>query len=254
MVSTHIQSLESLVQECANITNPLLQVAEQSCLTKHEVSTEEKLPKNTMKVSEELEENSATCPNNDSQLPGCIINLEIGTNKDGKKEINPEEVTRLVFDTHTDNHHVLTSEDGDGSCADDLQKQLGAKKTSHCNLERCHESSQEEPSGTKGELIEVAKESALGLPVRKKRRMGICGLTKKERSHFLQTEKREIGHKGGERAAKQLCINIARLVAQEVAITPDPSLSSPLSIPVDSATVQSKAETKQKSSHCGIAR
>lgn len=205
-----------------------------------------------MKASEEEKEKSANYPNNDSQLQGCIINPENDTNKDGKEELNLQEVTRLVSHACTDQHQVLTSEEGDGSCAAPLEKKLGAMKNSQCYLERNHESSQEEPSHMcMDDFKEITKEPALGLPVRKKRRMGMCGLTEKERSHFLQTQKRENGHNGVERVEKQICNNTADLVAQEEIISPAPLLFSPLSIPVDSVTLQGKAEIKLQSSHCG---
>ncbi|XP_029008751.1 uncharacterized protein LOC114856953 isoform X2 [Betta splendens] len=216
VVRTHVQSLESPLQECATITSHLLQAAEQSCPTKHDAFTEEKQAENKMEAPDELKENPATCPNQDPQPQGCIINLENGV---GKKEIQPEKVTVLVSDTLTDHQQVLTAEDADGFCVDALEKQLDAKTTSYCNLESRHESSQDKPSQV---CVDDFRDVALGLPVRKKRRMGMCGLTEKERSYFLQTQKRENGHSEVE-VEKQLCNNAVDPVAQDDTVTPAPS-------------------------------
>lgn len=250
MVIAPPQCLQSPVQECAPVTNRLDQTAEQSYLIKPDDSSEETHAGKVVKASEGQEENSATTVNNDAQLQGFIINPENDTNKDGKEEINPQEPTTSPSQAYAD--QVITSDEYDRSCAAILEEQLGAKKNSQCNLERNHETSQEEPSSMcMAEVKEVTKESTVGLPARKKRRMGMCGLTEKERSHFLQTQKRENGQNGAERIEKQLHKNTADLVAQEQIISPAPLSSSPLSVPVDSVTVKGKVEIKLQSSHCG---
>lgn len=80
--------------------------------------------------------------------------------------------------------------------------------------------------------------------------MGMCGLTEKERSHFLQTRKRENGQNGPEIVEKQICNNAADFEAQEEVISSPPFPSSPPT-PVGSVTEQNKAEIKLQRSQCG---
>lgn len=244
MVIASPQCLQSTVQECAPVINRLDQTSEQSYLIKPDDSSEETHAEQVVKASEGQEENSTTTINNDAQLQGFKENHEQDTNRVGKEEVNPQEATRSQSQTYT--CQVITSEEYDQSCAATLEKQLGAQKNNQCNLERNRESSQE-PS--MAEVKEVTKESTVGLPARKKRRMGMCGLTEKERSHFLQTQKRENGQNGAESVEKQPHTT-ADHVAQEQIIPPAPLSSSPLSVQVDSVTVQGEVEIKLKSSHC----
>ncbi|KAM7008938.1 uncharacterized protein LKV04_000994 [Tautogolabrus adspersus] len=95
----------------------------------------------------------------------------------------------------------------------------------------------------------TTKEAAAGLPAKKKRRMGTCGLTEKERSHFLQTQKRENGQKEPERVETQIDNNTADLVAQEEILSTHVLLSS-ISIPVGSESEQNEAAIKLQSPNC----
>lgn len=236
------------MQECAIVTNQLDQLAEQSYLPKQGDSTEEQHAEKTVKSCEGQEEHPATTINNDSQLQSFIIHPKNDTNKGGKKEIDLQDITR----SSSDQHGVLSSEEVDASCAAGLEEQRDAKKNSQCNLGKNHETNQEEQSNMcMADVEEVTKESTVGLPARKKRRMGMCGLTEKERSHFLQTQKRENGQNGAERIEKQPCHNTADVEAKKGIISTALSFSSALSHPVDSVTFQDKTEIKLQSSHCG---
>lgn len=239
------------MQECAPVTNQLNQTEEQSYLNKPDDSIEETRAEKVVKASEGQEINSTTTINSDAVGPqGFIMNPENDTNKDGKEEINPQDASRSPPQTYTD--QVITSEESDQTCATTLKEQLDAKKNSQRHLQRNDKTSQEEPSNVcMAEDGEVTKESTVGLPARKKRRMGMCGLTEKERCHFLQTQKRENGQIGAERIEKQFHNNTADLVAQEQIISPDPVWSSPLSIPEEGVTEQGKAEINLQSKHCG---
>ncbi|XP_056264481.1 break repair meiotic recombinase recruitment factor 1-like [Pseudoliparis swirei] len=144
----------------------------------------------------------------------------------------------------TDQLQVLQiSQEGDAAA---LEDQPGAEENSECNFEKNQDVSQEEPSDVgMTDVKETTKETAAGIPAKKKRRMGMCGLTERERSHFLQTQKRENGQTGPERVGKQICNNSAELAAQEEVI------SSVSSVPVGNVTEQEKAEMQLESSHCG---
>lgn len=239
------------------ILTPQHQAAEQSCLTKLDPASEEKRTEATnvmVKAFEGQEETTVTNP--DKQLEGCRVDHDNDAKKSGKdkEEITAED--RPPSQTCTDQLQVFlpNSEEVDGSCAATLEEQLGAKENSQCNLERNQETSQEELSNVyMADIKEIRKEAAAGLPAKKKRRMGMCGLTEKERSHFLQTQKRENGQKGPERVEKQICNNTADFEAQEEMISTPPLPSSPSSppIPVGSVTEQNEAEITLQSSQCG---
>ncbi|XP_070684504.1 FK506-binding protein 5-like [Pempheris klunzingeri] len=95
------------------------------------------------------------------------------------------------------------------------------------------------------DVKDVTKEAAVGLPAKKKRRMGMCGLTEKERSHFLQMQKRENGQSGQETVEKYICNYTADPVA------PEEIISSPPSLPIPVGSVTDEAEIKLQSSPCG---
>lgn len=190
----------------------------------------------SVKAFEEKEETTVTNPSNDSQLKGLKVDADNDANKSGKDK---EEMTAC-----TDQLQVLQiSQEGDAAA---LEDQPGAEENSECNFEKNQDVSQEEPSDVgMTDVKETTKETAAGIPAKKKRRMGMCGLTERERSHFLQTQKRENGQTGPERVGKQICNNSAELAAQEEVI------SSVSSVPVGNVTEQEKAEMQLESSHCG---
>ncbi|XP_051241096.1 uncharacterized protein LOC127354861 isoform X2 [Dicentrarchus labrax] len=249
---TMLQCNQSPLEESTGISTQQHQAEEQSCITKQDPVTEEKHAEaanvNLRNVVEEQEETTVTRPNNDSQLEGFRVHTDNVANQRGKdkEEITAEEGNRSPLRTCTDQLQVLlpTSEEADGSCATALEEQLGAKENSQCDLER----NQETSNVNMADIKEVTKEAAVGLPAKKKRRMGMCGLTEKERSHFLQTQKRENGLNGPERV-ELICNNTAGLVPQEEISSP--SLSSSLSIPASSVTEQEEELLKLQSSHCG---
>ncbi|AWP06077.1 putative nucleolin 2-like [Scophthalmus maximus] len=260
--ATPLQHPQSPLQDCAMETNQQDEAAGQSCLTKQDDSREEKhaeetnmcLKNGTVKAFEGQEETDGIKSSNAPQLEDCKVHTDSHTNKSGMKEITPQEGFSSPPQTCTDQPQLSlpTSEESDGSYATASERHLDAQEK--CHSERNRETSQEEPGNTcMTDVKEITKEAAPGLPAKKKRRMGMCGLTEKERSHFLQTQKtRENGQSGAGRAEKQICNNnTADLVAQEESTPSLSAASSPLSIPVDPITEQSKAEIKIESSPCG---
>ncbi|XP_075946581.1 uncharacterized protein LOC142948437 [Anarhichas minor] len=208
------------------------------------------LQESTVKAFDEQEETKVTDPSNDSQLKGFKVHADNDANKSGKdkEEMTAEEYDASPSQPCTDQLQVCLqiSEEGDAAAPED---QPGAEENPECHFEKNQEVSQEEPSDVyMTDVKETAQGAAAGLPAKKKRRMGMCGLTERERSHFLQTKKRENGQNGPERVGKQICNNAADLVAQEEIVS---SLSSSLSVPVGNVTEQEKAEMKLQSSHSG---
>lgn len=249
-----LQCHQPPLQESTTISAQQHPAAEQSCLTKQDPTTEEKHAeatnvslKNVMVIAlEAQEETTVTSPNNDSKIEVfTVTDNEAKHSGKGKEEITTVDCNKSPSQTCNDQMQ------GDGSCATALEEQLGAKENSPCNLERNRETSHKECSIVNMPYVkDVRKEAAAVLPAKKKRRMGMCGLTEKERSHFLQTQKRENGQNGPERAEKQMCNNTADLVAQEEIIS-SPLLPFSLSIPEGSLTERNKAEITLQSSHCG---
>ncbi|XP_042285413.1 uncharacterized protein LOC121909082 [Thunnus maccoyii] len=198
----------------------------------------------------EQQQDASTEEKHDSQLESFRVHTENDTSKKGKdkEEITAEECNKLASQTCTDKLQVFlpTSEEADESCGTALEEQLGATENSHCDLERNQETSQDVRMV---DVKEITKEEIAGLPVKKKPRMGMCGLTERERSHFPQTQKLENGQNRLERVERQMCHNKAELSAQEEII------SSPPPIPAASVAELREAEIKLQSSHCeGIDR
>ncbi|XP_019939662.2 uncharacterized protein [Paralichthys olivaceus] len=256
------QHLQCPLQECATITHQQDQAAEQPCHTKQDESQEDKLAEKpntclkdvTVQASEGQQESTVTSPITASKLEGCRVHSNYDTNKSGMEEIAPQDGIRPPSPTGTDQPQVFSpnSEEGDRSCAATLEKQLDSKETSQSDLEQKHETSQEETCTLcMADVKEITMEAAVVLPAKKKRRMGMCGLTEKERIHFLQAQKRENDQGGVEEVKKQICNNAADPVAQEEIISSLFVPSSLLSIPVNSITVQNQAETL-KSGCCGV--
>ncbi|XP_034751729.1 uncharacterized protein LOC117959006 isoform X2 [Etheostoma cragini] len=244
-----LQGHQPPLQESIMISAQQHEAAEQSCLTKQDTDTHKKHTdatdvylNGTGKAFEE--ETSVTNPNNDSQPEGLSVHADDGATRSAKgtDEMTAEECSRSPSQTCTDQLEVFLpiSEEGDGTA---MEKQLVAEDNSKYNLEKNQETSQAEPSNVQMDNVkEITKDAAVGLPAKKKRRMGMCGLTERERSHFLQTQKRETGQSGPERAEKQICNDGADHVALEKVVS---------STPVGCVTEQSEAEIKLQSSHCG---
>ncbi|XP_058496335.1 uncharacterized protein LOC131466836 [Solea solea] len=262
VVAMPLQCPQSPIRECPLMSNKQDQVEVQSCITKQNESTEEKhteetsksLKHVTIKDFEEQDVPTATWVSIASDLEGCRVHTDNETSKSGMKKESPqEEDIRSPFQTCTNQLKVLlpVSEEGDGSSTMTLVEQLGVTEDSQCNMERNYETKEEPCNTYVADGKEITKETAAGLPARKKRRMGMCGLTEKERSHFLQTRKLLIGQSGAESVEKEISKNISDDVAQEeftssVFIPPS---TSPIS--KDCVTEQGVAEINSQSSHSG---
>lgn len=243
--ATLLQCKQSPLQESTMTSAQQHQAAEQSCFIKQDPATEEENVEATNdKAIEAKEETTVTNPNSDSdsdrnsdsEPQGFREQTDDDANRSGKDEekITADECNRSQSQTCTDQLLLPTSEKGDLSLATALEEQVGSKENSQIEQET---SPEEHSSVYMTDVKEVTKEA----PAKKKRRMGMCGLTEKERSHFLQTQKRENGKNGLDRAD---------LVAQED-IKSAPHLPSSLSILGSSITEQKEAEKTFQSSHCG---
>ncbi|XP_068585078.1 break repair meiotic recombinase recruitment factor 1-like isoform X2 [Cebidichthys violaceus] len=192
---------------------------------------------------QEQDETNVTDPSTDSQLKGFKAHAGTDANDSGKdeEEMTAEECDASASQTSTDQLQVCVQISEEAAAA--LEGQPAAEENPECHFEKNQEVSREEP-GNVTDVKETAQEAAAGPPAKKKRRMGVCGLTERERSHFLHTRKRENGQNGAERGGKQSCSNTADPVAQEEITS---SSSSSLSVPGDNVTGREKVQC----SHCG---
>ncbi|KAM7418750.1 hypothetical protein PAMA_016057 [Pampus argenteus] len=228
--------------------------AQQAAEQQQDITAVEKHVKENEVVK--AQEETVASPKNDSQLESFRLHTEKNTSKNGKdeEEIMPEECNKSPSQMCTDQLQVSlpTSEESDESCVTALEEQLGARETSHSDLERNRETSQDESSQDvcMVDVKEITKVAVARLPVKKKRRMGMCGLTEKERSHFLQTQKRENVQNGLERVERQMCNNKDDLSTQEEIISSLSLPSSPPPILAASVAEPREAEIRLQSSHC----
>ncbi|XP_076741250.1 uncharacterized protein LOC101465306 isoform X3 [Maylandia zebra] len=238
VVSTPPQCPQSLAQECAKTTNQ--QEADQACATKQEEDA-------GCFTNVELQEQDANNPKNDSQLEDLQVLSENFTNKSGtnEEEMDLDECNRSLYDTRTDQLKVFLpiTKEHVQSCP----VALNGKKNS--DVESNQHTGPEEPTNVC--LGDVTKGSVAGLPAKKKRRMGMCGLTEKERSHFLMTQKRENGQNREGKVEKPICENTAEPVTVEENTSSLPLPSSPPSIPADGQNGEPREEEiKLQPSHC----
>ncbi|KAM8878416.1 uncharacterized protein AB9W97_014269 isoform 2-T2 [Spinachia spinachia] len=201
----------------------------------------------TVTAPQEREGTAATDPSNDSQLKGLKGHAGNNSNQveKDKEEITAKDFNSTPSQTCTDQLQVFSpiSEAGDDAA---LRDQLDAGQNSACHYEKKTEVSQEVPSNMyMTDVKENAKEAAAALPAKKKRRMGMCGLTERERSHFLQTKKHENGQNVPDKDGKQLSNNTADLAAEEEIV------SSISSLQEGNVAEQERAEMNLHSSQCG---
>lgn len=239
------------------------QTADQSWVTKREPDAEASdVSSNTetAKVTESGPETTISNSSHDFQLVGLMERTDTDSDQNGdvQKSVLVAEMNGSQPQAFTDPLHVLKvpfSEDASGSPAFAFKEQLGTKANSQCDMEKNQEIDHEESSSVStADVRGVTKETEVLFPVKKKRRMGMCGLTGKERSHFLQAQTCENGQNQLWRVEKRGCRNTADLMAKEGFISPPPEPSS-LFIQTGSTSEQREPERQPQSSDCeGINR
>lgn len=222
------------------------QAAEEPCLTEQNVVTDE-IHKEAPNVSSKTEMDEAQLetlvinPNNDTQLEGFILHHDNDANqsKECKEGILVMECNRSPSQTCTDQVQILLPTFDGVNGSGTLEEQQGAEENSQCNSERHQENGHEECS-------DLSVEAEVKVPAKKKQRMGVCCLTGKERSRFLQTKNCENGESRVEKTEKHNCSSSADLTCNEEMI-PLPSSPLSVSIPEGSVPEQNKAEIQLQS-------
>lgn len=224
--------------------------AEQSSLIKQNTAAEEKTAEATKNSSNDVCDNAVearhkapiTNLNNDSHLKGFVVYEANNAKKAVKdnEEIMTAEHTGSTSQRFTDQFQIFLpdSEEADGPCATALDEHLDEREddTSH---RECSNLSM-------ADVLQMTEDPEL-ISGKKKRRMGMCSLNWKERSHFLNTKKSENEQSRKEEVDDQKC-NSGDHMAQEES-TASPLMS--LSIPAGSVKEQNDAEVQPQSSHCG---
>ncbi|KAM4750406.1 uncharacterized protein FYW61_002355 [Anableps anableps] len=137
---------------------------------------------------------------------------------------------------------VPASEGDSEPCQAVLEKQAVEEEGS--NLKRNQDSNNDDPSF----CMSGVKESAAGLPAKKKRRMGMCGLTEKERSHFLLVRQHGSAQNGAGSAEKPKSDKTSEPLAVEEDVSPTHLQSTP---PHISADVIEEREEEPRPPHGG---
>lgn len=231
------------------------QEAEEPCLTEQNVTEEKHEATNVSTKIVTGESQLVTLlinPNNDTQLESFIVHPDNDDNqsKECKEGILVMECNRSLSQTCTNQLQILMPTFEGVNGAGTLEEQQGTEENSQCTLERHQENGHEECSNLSVvDVKEVIKEAEVKVPAKKKQRMGVCCLTGKERSRFLQTQKGENGESRLEKTDKYNCSSSADLMPEEE-IIPLPSSPLSVSIPAGSVPEQNKVEVQLHSSPC----
>ncbi|CAJ1053754.1 uncharacterized protein LOC117816025 [Xyrichtys novacula] len=246
---TNTAAVESTVLQCPQqeslvVSTQQLLEAEEPCPTKYEPVLDEP-PADTANVMvEEQEGTKATNVNKNSQPQGFTAHTDNPRSEKGTTE-NQNSSQTCPDQCVT---AILEESKRSGDTAVD-EKKVDADEVSPCNLEKNQDTSLEEPSSMYiADVKPVMREAEIGLPAKKKRRMGMCGLTEKERNHFLRGKKHENEQKEPERVKMPSDNNAADIEAQE-GLTSSPK---PPSLPVQEGSIseQNEAATKLQSGNC----
>ncbi|XP_043970261.1 uncharacterized protein si:ch211-286b5.2 isoform X1 [Gambusia affinis] len=211
------------LQESAAVPNIQHEGEEQLSLSKADENNSEEV--DATDVANSGKEETPVCdPSHRFELETCCeqTNDCTNANKTGSGECSRSPGLPQMF--------VPTAEDDRKPNCDVLEKQVVREECS--NLKRSQDPNDNKSSCGTADV----KESAAGLPAKKKRRMGMCGLTEKERSHFLQAQQRESVEDG---AGKAVCDETADSLASEDDVPPNHLHSTP---PHASADVREERE------------
>ncbi|XP_077426751.1 uncharacterized protein LOC144055034 [Vanacampus margaritifer] len=168
------------------------QAAAQSSLNKPDVISDKKVDESTVNDAvKKQQEATVTHPISHPQLEICPIRDDSKSRKDKEDKMTKkceQTLTRACTDQHKG--FPLTSEEADQSCSASLEDQQRTKNDFQCELVRNQKASQGGPiNESMGYSKDDKAEAVAGEPAKKRKRLGMCGLTEKEQSHFLQISK-----------------------------------------------------------------
>ncbi|XP_051939285.1 uncharacterized protein LOC127612598 isoform X2 [Hippocampus zosterae] len=219
------------------------QAAAQSSLTKPDVIPDEKVDESSVNDIV-IKQQEATTPHPISDFQRQMSPLSDDSNSTKDKE--EEKMSQTLSQTCTQ----LTSDKADQSCSTALEDQQRTKNNLQSDLVRNQKVSPPAPSSecmgnSKDDKVEAVTEE----PAKKRKRMGMCGLTEKERSHFLQISRNVNGQNSRLKVERQIAFNNAdtessllqsSLLPTSVAVITDPREEEVLHSSQDSAADRPK--------------
>ncbi|XP_074544710.1 uncharacterized protein LOC141804263 [Halichoeres trimaculatus] len=242
---------QSPEQESGGVLTQQHQAEGEPCPTRQDPVIEE-ITTDTANVRakefEEEEKKKVTDTNRNFHQVGFTVHTDNENEVDQSEK--DEEKNRNLSQTCIDQLCVVSRipEESKISAENASEEQAGANGDSSSNLEKSQETSLEDTSSQCATDVKTAaKEETVEVPARKKRRMGMCGLTEKERSHFLQTQKRENGQKEPERAERLIENAADPVVQKDTTASPKPPS---LSISTSCVSGENKEAIKPQSRDC----
>ncbi|XP_057699935.1 uncharacterized protein LOC130920613 isoform X2 [Corythoichthys intestinalis] len=227
-----LQSSDSTLQ-LSVVISVQNQAEAHSSFTKLDVTPDKNVEESIVnKIVDEQQEATVTHPISDSQIKRPPVRDENNSGKEEEEEKMTKECDSTLSQTCTDQHQVtpLTFEEVGSTALEDQQK---TKDYLQCDLERNQNMYQDALSTDEDKAKQEDKAAVVGEITKKRKRMGMYGLTEKERSHILQTNK-GVNGQGIEEFEPQISIH---KVDSEASLSPPSMLQTP---------VPSNAEAKQE--------
>ncbi|XP_061587737.1 uncharacterized protein LOC133452441 [Cololabis saira] len=242
------KTLQPPLQDCSVIISQQDLAEEHFCLTKQNGSIAEERAEvpdaDATRVVVTGQEDAVKNGSGDTQFENCGLHTDDDddiSKISNKEKSEPEQYHESPNQTCNDQFEVLlpVSEEGKECFTTAMEEQVGPMDNS--DLEKIQDT-------TSDMCLGDLKELAVGLPAKKKRRMGSSGLSERERSCFLQKQNRENGHNGVEGIERQLYTEAPHTVILEEDRCSPGLPPSPLTTSADNIPKQSDAEM---SSLCG---
>ncbi|XP_049575821.1 uncharacterized protein [Syngnathus scovelli] len=181
----------------------------QSSLTKLDVISDENVDQSELNDPvKKKQETTVSHPISDSQLGMSPVRDDTMSGKDKDEDQMTEKCDQILSQTEQNQVFPLTSKDSGHLCSTALEDQQRTNNGLQCNLVRNQKvslgaQSDESMGDSKDDKTETVTEE----PTKKRKRMGMCGLTEKERSHFLQTTKTVNGQNSRQKVERQTSTN-----------------------------------------------
>ncbi|XP_019744702.1 uncharacterized protein LOC109527306 isoform X2 [Hippocampus comes] len=244
MFSTDVD--HTFLQQMSIVISVQDQAAAQSSLTKPDVIPDKKVDESSVDdIVIKQQEATVTHPISDFQRQISPLSDDSKSTKD-KEEEKMTKCERTLSQTCTQ----LTSDKADQSCSTAFEDQQRTKNNLQSDLVRNQKVSPPAPcSECMGNSKDDKVESVTEEPAKKRKRMGMCGLTEKERSHFLQISRNVNGQNSRLKVERQIAINKAEiessllqssLLPTPVAVIADPREEEVLHSSQDNATDRPK--------------
>ncbi|XP_037096971.1 uncharacterized protein LOC119116016 [Syngnathus acus] len=221
--------VDNTFQQVSIVISVQDQKVAQSSLTKLDVISDENVDQSELNDPVKKEqETTVTHPISDSQLGMSPVRDDTMSGKDEDEDQMTEKCDQILSQTEQNQVFPLTSKDSGQLCSTALEDQQRTSNGLQCNLVRNQKvslgaQSNESMGDSKDDKTDTVTEE----PTKKRKRMGMCGLTEKERSHFLQMTKTVNGQNSRPKVERQTSTNKVDI---ESSLLPPSLLSTPVTI------------------------